>query len=234
MRSGAGIGEAIAHVERCRMPAPAELGVGLQSEIIFALADPDDLEPEQVAQPTHPIPRGLDRKDVAPAKAGDGLPERDRRRQPRRVAFKHAGKVECVLLLRRERHQRRRVDEDHQRSPESSSKNALSAFSPVDGGNGYSREKVFNRSRSGTASLMRSSSDWTACRTASCLVIPRCLASLATRAAVASSLIYRGIAFQSAERWISQIIYPDIPTIASTACVGDCPQAQCTARVASG
>ena len=49
MSPGAGIGKAIAHIEGGRMPALAELGVGLQSEIIFALADPDDLEPEQVA-----------------------------------------------------------------------------------------------------------------------------------------------------------------------------------------
>ena len=83
MRLGAGIGEAIAHIERGRVPALAELGVGLLSEIIFALADPDDLEPEQVAQPFDPIPRGLAPKDVAPAEAGHSLPKRDRRCQPR-------------------------------------------------------------------------------------------------------------------------------------------------------
>jgi len=91
MRPCAGICEAIAHIERGRTPALAELSAGLQSEIIFALADPDDLKPEQVAQPFHPIPRGLGRKDVAPAKAGHGLPERDRRSQARPIAFEHGG-----------------------------------------------------------------------------------------------------------------------------------------------
>jgi hypothetical protein len=70
--------------------------------------------------------------------------------------------------------------------------NALSAFSPVSAGKGGSRQKASSRSRSGTTSLMRSSSAWTACRTASCFVTPRCLASSSTSADVASSLIYSG------------------------------------------
>src|SRR5271165_6811939 len=154
------------------MPALAELGIGIGGDFEFSFANRNELEPACVEKAPHMRPRGRYGKHVSLAKPGNGLPDRQRGAQNLPIGVKAIRQLGGVRFAGDDGYERGRVRENHDRAPDRSSKNSLSATAPVGGGNGCAARSRAKRSRSGTASAIRSSSAVTAIFTASCLETP--------------------------------------------------------------